>query len=177
MANEDTLQQMSDVARLQHFKQKGQGFVASESADVTSSGTLTLHLKNPSGNAFDIDVVQFLFSSQFKGQLKIYDRFSSGPSGGTSVGIDNLVADSGAANADTGTMTANTGVTFTADGTAHYNAALPSGGSGANGIGGAATATEPIIEPGREVVLELQNDSNSTAPGSVGAVYLEREDL
>jgi len=50
---------------------------------------------------------------------------------------------------------------------------LPSGGSGAATTGGQGTTTEPILQPGREIVIELQNDSTSTRPGSIGIVYTE----
>jgi len=177
MANEDTLNRMSEVARLQHFKAKEQAFVASIATSVTSGATINMQLSNPSDSGVSLDVSQFLFSSQFKGQFKIYDRFSTAPSGGSTVGIDNLLMDSGGNGVDTGTATVNSGVTFTPSGTPHFNSVLPGGGVGGTGTGGAGVGTEPIIEPGRDVVLELQNDATDTAPGSIGVVYLEREDL
>lgn len=177
MANQDTLNRMADVARLQYFKAKEQAFVASFATSVTSGGTINMQLSNPSDSDVTLDVSQFLFSSQFKGQFKIYDQFDTAPSGGSVVGIDNLLMDSGGNGGDVGTATANSGVTFTTNGTPHFSSVLPGGGVGGTGTGGAAVGTEPIIEPGREVVLELQNDGTDAAPGSIGVVYLEREDL
>ena len=177
MANEDTLKRMSEVARLQYWKAKEQAFVASLATSVTSGGTINIQLSNPADSTVALDVSQFLFSSQFKGQFKIYDQFDTAPSGGSAIGIDNLLMDSGGNGPDTGSATANSGVTFTPSGTPHFNSVLPGGGVGGTGTGGAGIGTEPIIEPGREVVLELQNDGTDAAPGSIGVVYLEREDL
>lgn len=168
-----------ETARLELFKNRELGFVASFIDDVAGEGgTINLQIRNPTDSTFDIDVVQFLFASQFTGRVAIYDQFSSAPSGGTEVPIDNLLMDEGGTNGSSmGGVTANRGVSFTADGSPHFTGVLPSGGVGGTGTGGALSGTEPIIEPGREIVMELQNDATDPAAGSIGIVYLEREDL
>lgn len=183
MANEDTASRTriasEENSRVEIYKQREQGFVASFiDTDVASNGgTINMQITNPSDSGFDIDVVKFLFTSQFKGQFAVYDQFSSAPSGGSSVPVDNLLMDSGGDNGSTaGGVTINRGVNFTSADSPHYDAVLPTGGMGANTGGGAGTATEPLIEPGREIVLELTNNSTSNAPGSLGVVYLERDD-
>lgn len=183
MTTEDTGQRIRDAseerARLELYKQREQGFVASIVSSVTNSGgTINMHIRNPSDSDFDIDVYRFLFSSQFRGQFTIYDQFSSAPSGGSSVSIDNLLMDSGGDNgSNMGGVTANSGVSFTDEGSPHFTSVLPSGGVGGTGTGGFLTGTEPLIEPGREIVLELQNDATEDANGSIGIVYLERSDI
>lgn len=159
-------------ARFLRRRSDERGFVAFHKTSVPSGGgTINLHLKNPSSDT-TIDVEKFLISSQFKGEYAIYDAFSSTPTGGSSQTIDNLKMDSSGGPPDSGEMAVNSDVAFTASGT-HFTEVLPSGGAGANTIGGAGGGTEPLIEPGREIVIELQNDSSSVALGSIGVVYTE----
>jgi hypothetical protein len=47
------------------------------------------------------------------------------------------------------------------------------GGAGGQEIGGALMGTEPIIEHGREIVVELENTGTESGVGSLGVVYLE----
>jgi hypothetical protein len=180
MANQDTLGQVNDkmreASRLELYKQDEMGFVGFVTGTVTANGgTQTLHLKNPSANSNSIDVVRFLVSPQFAGEFAIYDSFSSAPSGGSSVSIDNLKMDAGG-GVDSGNMTMNSGVSFTADGT-HLDIPTPGGGNGGNTVGELIEGTEPIIEPGREIVCELTNQSGDDELGGMAIVYLEREDV
>ncbi|UBF23322.1 hypothetical protein M1M40_gp44 [Halorubrum tailed virus 29] len=186
MANEDTLKQVAEVARLQHYRQREQGFVASHIYDVPGGGgTVNLFVRNPADSGFVVDVVKESFTSQFKGEFAVYDQFAAGgaPSGGTDVGVDNLLMDSGGTNGSTaGGVTVKRGVSFTPEGSPHFQSVIPSGGGGNGGppaasVGGAAAGTEPLIEPGREVVYQLQNDATEDSKGSLGIVYLERDDL
>lgn len=148
------------------------GFVASYAGDVAAGDSITLHVKNDSSSVV-ADVEAFSIGSQFRGSYTIYDAFSSAPSGGTSVAVDNLRMDSAGGPPDSGNMTVNHSVTFTASGT-HWEDVLPSGGAGQQTSGGNDTSTEPLIEPGREIVIELTNDTDSTTrPGALGVIYTE----
>jgi len=135
----------------------------------TVSTTKNIHLRNPSSNDKDIDVHKFTINSHFEGNYKIYDRFDS-LSGGTSLNIDNLRMDTDG-DVDDGTMESNKNVTFTASTTPHFEAAIPGGGAGGQ-TGGNGKGTEPIIEPGREIVVQIENTGND-GTGSVGIVYSE----
>lgn len=183
MANEDTAKRTAKAneenSRLELYKQREQAFTASfiEAEIPSGGGTIDMQIANPAESGFDIDVINFIFTSQFKGQFAVYDQFSSSPTGGTEVAVDNLLMDTGGENGSTaGGVTINRGVTFTESGSPHFEAVLPSGGMGANTTGGEGTATEPLIEPGREIVMELTNTSSSAADGCLGVVYLERSD-
>lgn len=73
-----------------------------------------------------------------------------------------------------GTANANSNVTFTASGSPHVETVIPSGGEGGNTIGGQIQATSPIIEPGREIVIQVTNNGSVTRPASLGVIYSEQ---
>jgi hypothetical protein len=164
------------LLRLSRFirrRESSDAFVAYVTGSVPSGGgTETLHIQNPTQGRI-IDIEQFVIVSQFRGQYAIYDRFDGDVTGGSSVTIGNLRLDSAGGPPDSGDMSAASGVSFTDTGT-HFSAAIPSGDSPGGTSGGAGAGTEPLIEPGREIVIELQNDSTSTRVGTVGVVYTER---
>jgi hypothetical protein len=121
---------VDEESRLQLQRWDEQAFVGFTSGTVTSGGgTRTLHLKNPTGTGTNIDVVRFIASPQFTGTFAIYDVFSSDPSGGSTVEIDNLLMDSANTQPDEGQMEMNENVDFTASGT-HLELPLPGGGTG-----------------------------------------------
>lgn len=168
----DAVKHMASVDRR---RSDDRGYVAYYTDTVAADGgTINLHVKNDSADTI-IDVSAFPVSSQFRGSYNIYDVFSSAPTGGTDAEIDNLRMDAENGSRDTGEMTVNHSVSFTASGT-HWSDVLPSGGAGSNTTGGADNGTEPLIEPGREVVVELTNDSANARPGAVGVVYTEVPD-
>lgn len=147
-------------------------FIGYTTASVPASGgTITLHLENPTDNRM-IDVHNLIITTQFEGQYWIYDVFD-GDVTGSEVTTDNLRLDEMNGAPDSGNMNMNNGVTFTATGT-HFHESVPSGGPGGN-MGGKSTGPEPLIGPGREIVIELQNDSGSDNMGTIGIVYSERE--
>lgn len=165
-----TTQAAEEDVLLQQAKRDGVGFVASARSSVTSGGTLNLHLKNPANSGIDINVESAFTRSQFEGSVDIHDAFSSAPSGGVGNGVDNLKLDSGNDTGDT-QITVNKGVSYTASNT-HVKDVLPSGGAGGQ-IGGEATGTEPLIEPDREIVVEVTNDSGTQAKAAISVVYVE----
>lgn len=147
-------------------------YVAFHKADVAANGgTINLHIKNPSDSGVSLDISEFNISSQFQASWNVFDSFSSAPSGGSGNGVDNLLMDS-SGEKDTGVATVNSGVTFTSDGT-HFAGVIGSGGAAGATTGGQGHGSEPVIEPGREIVIELQNDSSSERAGAIGVVYTE----
>jgi hypothetical protein len=82
MANQDTLEQVAEVSRLETYKKRELGFTASFIDTVTSGGgTINMHISNPSDSGVAIDVIAGLISSQFSGEFRAYDSFSSAPTG------------------------------------------------------------------------------------------------
>lgn len=176
MANQDTLRQVAELARLQHYKIQEQAFVTFTRGTLADAATRNLHIKNPSDSGVTVDIQQISIVPQFTGNMAIYDSFSSAPSGGSSAGIDNLRMDSANTTPDVGTMTTNEEVTFTESNT-HLDIPIPGGGSGGNAIGEQLEATKPLIDPGREIVIEAENTSGASSPVGIVAVYVERSDI
>lgn len=138
---------------------------------VTSGGgTINIHLENRTSDRV-IDVHDLIITSQFEGQFAIYDRFES-VSGGSNIIIENLYMDEGNGGPDSGNMSMASDVSFTDTGT-HFREAIPSGGPGGS-MGGTGIETEPLIDPGRQIVVELQNDTANAGLGTVAVIYSER---
>jgi len=158
-------------AELEISRVEERGYVASERFDVGAGATENLHLKNPADSSTDLRVHRFKVNTQFEGNATIYDSFSSDPTGGTEAGVDNLLLDTGEQNGET-LADVNTGVTFTAN-NPHMVAVIPSGGF-VGTTGGAFENGGPIIEPDREIVLEVENESGSADGASLTIIYSER---
>lgn len=174
----DWLKSIGRLARFPELRSDGRAYTVSHTTTVAANGgSMNVHLKNPTGQSDpdDIDIVTFAPVTQFEGKYTVYDSFSSAPSGGTELGIDNMVMDSDN-QTDTGIAVANGGVSFTDDGDPHLELPIPSGGGDSQGLGtfgGRGIGTEPIIEPGREIVIELTNESESEELGGIVVVYTE----
>lgn len=161
------------TSQYEEAKYDERGFVVTAQEDVAASGgTLNLSIQNPEGSNTEAFMQNVVVTTQFKGSMVMYDSFSSAPTNGTSVTVQNLLMDTASGTPDSGEMDANKNVTFTDDGT-HLEQVIPSGGQGASQIGGAATGTDPILQPGREMVVEVTNTSASQAPGSINVIYRE----
>lgn len=176
-----TVDNLNPLVRFYNRRDQEKGFVVGTGPTTATSGggTFNLHLANPTDSGVNLEVESFIIDTQFRGQYTIYDSFDTDPSGGTTLTIDNLRMDSANSVPDSGIAEANQDVTYTpaTDGT-HFAGVLPSGGGEGSGIGtmgGHAAGTEPIIEPGREIVIMVQNDSTNDRSGSVGIVYTEGE--
>jgi hypothetical protein len=177
MANEDTLKRVADAsedtALLQQAKRKEEAYVASTRFTVAASGgTANMNVKNPSGSGINANIRGFLVRTQFEGIVDVFDKFSTAPSGGTGNGIDNLLLDSDGSD-DSGQVTVATNVTFTGSNT-HVQDVIPSGGPGGN-IGGESMAPTPVIEPGREIVIEVTNQSGSNDEAAITVIYVEED--
>jgi len=140
----------------------------------SNGGTLNLALENPSDSGKSFEVAAFIPSANFAGWFRVYDAFDSGPSGGSSVTVDNVLMDTANTNG-TSTMNARQGVTFTPDSSddPHIETLFESGGTPSNQISGGARTDNPIVEPGRTIVAEAENTSGSTEPASVAVVFAE----
>jgi hypothetical protein len=161
------------LSRFTRRRESSDAFVAYTTGTVAAGGgTEALHIANTTQDRI-IDIKQFIVASQFRGQYAIYDVFDGDITGGDTVSIDNLRLDASGGVPDSGAMSAASGVSFTATNT-HFAAAIPSGDAPGGTSGGAGAGTEPLIEPGREIVLEIQNDSTTDRVGTVGVVYTER---
>jgi len=174
----------SHMARLEEAKRDERGFIANATASAADNnlvsangGTVNLHLKNPSGSGVSAEVIEFIPAANFSGWFRVYDSFDTAPSGGTADGIDNLLMDTNG-GANSGNMTVNQDVSFTETADAeHFETVIPAGGVTGNQVGGVAMGTPPILEPGREIVMELENVSGADAPASIGVVYIEHNEV
>lgn len=160
-------------ARLELEKRNENGQIISHREEVAAGATVNVHLENPSDSGVDANVVSMQISTIFQATFDVYDGFSTAPSGGTSTTPDNLLMDSDDANG-AGAMNTNVNVSYTSSKT-HLEGVVPSGGQGNNQVGGAMNGTTPLIEPGREIVLELTNESSSAGFGAVGLVWTEED--
>lgn len=158
---------------LEQAKRAEAAHIASERSSVTASGgVFTLHLSNPEGSGVDANVQRIKITSQFEGVIDVWDTFTSAPSGGTAATIDNLLLDSNQDNG-MGQIDVLTGVSFTGE-NPHYQSVLPSGGPGGS-FGGQLEEGAPLIEPGREIVVEVTNQSGSDDDAAITVVYVEEE--
>lgn len=139
--------------------------------DVTGNGgAANLHLANPDGNDRSVIVESLRVSSSQRSTVRLWDSFSSSPTDGSTATIDNLLMDSGGGT-DEGSMNANTGVTFTGDNT--HAVQVIGGGQGGNALGATAQAETFVIEPNREIVVEVTNNSSNAADMTLTAVFFE----
>lgn len=150
---------------------QGEAFVVSEVYNVASGGTQNIHIENPDGSGARFWVMDLTVTSDGPYQANVHDSFSSQPSGGTAVEIENVLLDAEGATDDDGHANANEGVSFTAS----QSHAVGVGGGGSGGVSQGFTTTHPpvVIEEGREIVLEVEN--TGTDPNNYGLtiVYYE----
>ena len=169
---------LSEIKRILYWanhetikKRDENAYVVTTNGAVSGGGASSLHLKNPEGSGVTFDVEEITVSTQFKGDFRIYDGFDSAPSGGTGVTPENLLLDSEGVK-DTGNGVASSDPTFT-ENNRHYIGVIPSGGQGGASTGGKSSANKPMIEPGREIVVEVSNDTTESADASISIVYHE----
>lgn len=169
------LELAAEQTRLREAVKQGRAFVVSYRPDagVPAGETINLRVANPADSGVTLDVVWLRVATQFRAEWTVYDQLGDSVSGGTAVTPDGLRLNSASeAPADT-VATLTSDVTFTDQGTPHWEGVIPSGGAGGQTSGGVGAGTEPDIEPGREIVIELLNSSDTGRPGMVGCVFLE----
>lgn len=150
----------SNAVWLKQAKLRGEGYTVSTQKSVSAGGTLNVHLKNPSDTSKLTHLFDVIGGTQFEGTLTLYDDFSSAPSGGSDLVIDNLRMDTGGNGPDEGNMVATQDVTYT-ENEAHFETVLSGGGSGGNQIGGTLMSTLPIIEPGTNIYYDLESQADA----------------
>src|SRR6056297_833662 len=155
--------------RVDLAKPKGDAYIVSVEKTVAAGGTLNLQLQNPEENDVCLNVEKIQIGTQFAGQINVYDRFDS-ITAGSEIIPQNLRLDAGG-ETNPGTMNASQDAPITPNST-HFTAVIPSGGA-AGKTGGGVTEGEPFIAPSRQIVVEVTNDSGSSAPASIGVVYTE----
>lgn len=139
----------------------GEGYVASEKTSIGSGNSSNLHIRNPEGSNRAMWIV--LINPTIKGEstFNMYDDFDS-ITDGTPVTLQNTNLDSENIQ-DSGPFEAYFDSTFTpATDSLLAGSVIGSGGSGgANSLGGAGRYPPMRVEEGRELVMQLENDSAS----------------
>jgi hypothetical protein len=148
------------------------GFVISVlDTAVADTGTLNVSLENGTSDT-TANLVSVQYITDFDGEARLYDSFSSAPSGGTTLDIENLLLDEDDA-ADPGSMTARQDASFTSSGT-HTERIIATAGPGPGGLAN-FTEVAPTIEPSRDVVFEITNTSGGSGRASIEVVYYEED--
>lgn len=155
------------TARYWRQARKGKAYVVSERFTVAPGGNFNMHFKNPSSTNKTAVFQEIPLGSQFQGTLDVHDGFSSAPSGGTPLAIENQIMDSAGA-VDSGDMEANKNVTYTADNT-HEKKAFGGGPGGKQGIVNGPKVFS--IENGREIVVDVTNESGTESKASLSMRY------
>lgn len=150
------------------------GFIATSGVVslAASGGTETLTIENPSGSGVTLVVVGNTVSITGQAEVHVFDDFTSDPSGGSAVGIDNLLLDAGG-GVDQGNANARTGDSFTAGNP--QDTRVIGGGSGGQAVGGSSSVGEFYIEPGRAVVTQLTNTTSESEDATISTTYFERQ--
>jgi len=145
------------MTQLEQAKRRDRAFIVSFTDTVAkTSGTTNLHLKNPDHNTRSMQIHSMNIATQFPGFYTIFDSFSTAPSGGTVLDPQSMLVDA-TAEQTTSVMEANKNVTFSGN-DYHSTEVFATGGKTAK-AGGAVDAEHPLIEPGREIVIEVTNTS------------------
>lgn len=150
---------MVDTRYLLKQLEQEQGYVISVDKEVASDGTLNLHIRNPTDSGFSVFVPIANPTTKGEATFTVYDAFDS-ITDGTEVTIQNATLGSENGSPDSGPMEAYQDSTFTPKTHAkHAGGVVGSGGGGANSLGGGLSFPPTRIEPGRQIVLEIQNDA------------------
>lgn len=147
------------------YAKSERAFLTSTLLENASTGdTSNLHLSNPSGSGVSAIFSLLVGSPSARSVARVYDEFSTNPSGGSSVEVDNVLLDSAGGAPDSGEVSAATDVSFSGSGT--HAVDTVGGGEGAPSVGGSANMPVLALEPDREIVLEVEktaSDGNDVA--------------
>jgi len=162
---------LSIMTQLERAKRKNRAFIVSYTDTVAkTSGTTNLHIKNPSDNKRSLHVHGLNIATQFPGFYTVYDKFTAGPTGGTPLTPQALLADR-QATPTTSIIEANKNVTHSGDD--YHSTEVFAAGGKTSKSGGAAKAENPIVEPGRELVIEVTNTSVDNNDASIMLTFSE----
>jgi len=146
-------------------------FVAYHIVDLAAGSTANIALTNPTTDR-SIDITGIDYTAVFDGQFSIYDTFSTVPSGGTTLSPDSLLVDTTGTQTDTA-MTVVSNATFTSDGDPHFARPTTATGQGNDPATSRGTFADPIVEPGRSVAIELDNQDSAGGIAAIGVKYAE----
>lgn len=128
--------------------------VSVELTNASQGDTATLHIENPPGSGVSGIFAPIMAEAADRSYARVYDSFSTAPSGGTATDVQNVLLDSAGGAPDTGELSANTGVSFTESAT--HASRLVGSGVGGNSLGGSESLPVLALEPDREIVIEVE---------------------
>jgi hypothetical protein len=149
---------------------QGSAFIVSEEASLSQDESFNVHLKNPADSSKSLWVVSTTVSSTKTYSSRVYDAYSDPPSGGSDAEIQNVLMDSENVS-DDGIAIANRNVSFT-DGTSNHAVGV-GGGSGGQSIGSTSQHAPIVMEPDREIVVEVTNESSDAGMVTISVLYCE----
>jgi len=158
------------ITTLHQKTRNDQAFNVSIAGDVGASNTINLHIKNPADSGKELWFVDVDAIGVGPQLATVYDKFSSAPSGGSSVEVQATRMTSDGADND-GVATANKNVSFTD--TERQEVGVSGGGSGASSVGGTSDIPTMVIEPNREAVIEIKNIGSSTKKYAIKTIYFQ----
>jgi hypothetical protein len=148
-----------------------ESYLASKEYTIGSVGnTATLTIVNPAGSGTSTPIAPVTVDARVASYGRIYTEFTDAPSGGTEVTPTNTLAATGG-DSDTTALTVRRGDTFTADG--GTTSRLVSGGGGGSAIGGTQSLAAAVLEPGRELVVEVEKLENGGDELTITARWFE----
>lgn len=149
-----------DIDSFRFVKLKdGNAYTVSEVVSVSGGGTTNIHVKNPSGSDTDLFVATVTVNGDGAFIARLHDDFSSAPSGGTSTEIQNLLMDTEKDSTDNGVAEVAQDVSFTSS--SEHAVGVGGGGQGSSSVGMSVEHVTSIMEPDREIVLEVENTTTA----------------
>lgn len=145
----------SPIGDAWYFTRAELSFIVSEEYTNTSAGdTSNLHFIVDSTADASAVVTGLEGNPSAFSAIRVYDAFDGDVTGGTEVDMDNDLLDSAGTATSSDIVTVTRGVTFTSTNTMFTR--YVGGGKGASRGAGAAQTPPFIVEPGREVVVEVE---------------------
>lgn len=150
-----------------------ESFLASEEYENTSVGdTSTLFVENPAGSGVTAVFSRLIGNPSAKSYVRVYDAFDADPSGGAAVDVENNLLDSsGEGEFDSGSITVQRGVSFTATNT--FTSSITGGGVGEGTHSGRASMDPVMLEPGRRMLVEVEKLVSDGADVVIEASWFE----
>lgn len=158
---------------LYHKITADEAFIVSEMFTLTSGSSGNVHIRNPSDSGKTIWIADIVVSGNGAYTAQVHDQFSSGPSGGSDAPIQALKLDTESVDND-GVVDANMNVTYTSS--SEHAVGVSGGGGSGSSIGGVRQHTTMAVEPGREIVVAVENTASNENNYSVSVIYFETPD-
>lgn len=155
-----------------YFAKSEQAFIVSEEYTNASTGdTVSLTLSNPSGSGTTAVFSPMNISALAQSYIRVYDEFSTAPSGGNSSDVQNVLLDSSGGAPDTGDVTADRNQSF-AESATHASRVI-GGGAGEGSIGASSDLPVLALEPDRTIVIEVEKLASGSDPVTITARWFE----